>query len=171
MANRKSRYNRQDEPPPVGRVLHILKIGDKTRMTVKVCASNIFGVVTHYDRRWKRTVRCTKHLGQCEYHENQVAERWAGFVHVCNMDGHGEAFVELTALAAHRLKAIAQQHGVFRGLIIHLYRERGTIKSPVAVEYVGVHDGKFELPSERSPEPTLDRLWTLLPLNPSKPQV
>lgn len=158
-ARYKGRFVRQDNPPKGCHVTPIKKVGDKERFTVLVCSSEVFGIYTHWNE--KRTVPCGGTRKLCKLCLKEVARRWAGFVHVCNPDGSGAALLEMTALAAERLLACAEEGLGIRGLIVHVYRERGTKKSPIAVARVGRAPAEQVIPRPIDPEPTLCKLWNL----------
>jgi len=159
---KKDRYFRQNSPPPMGRVLHLIRVTDKERATLMVCSSEIFGTRTHYDTSRRRTVRCTKHQGQCTYCDDlKLAFRWVGFIHVIGADRKSQGLLELTHYAGEQLVKLVEEVGHLRGLCIHVFRERGNKKSPLVLEISRPFLEIAELPPPGRVEPTLDRLWGL----------
>jgi len=157
---KKDAFRRQDDPPPLGDVLHVAKIKATTKFTAVILAHRWQGFAVHWNG--KRTVRCRTPKPQCQWCVAQCPTRWVGFLHLRNRSDSLEFALELTPFAGHQLKDLFERHATLRGMIIHVQRQRETEKAPIQIDFVGHVDAAEVLPPERSIEPTIQRLWGTL---------
>jgi len=155
--SKKSRYDRQDSPPPMGDVIHVTRVGVSARPSAVIVSEKIWGTYTHFDGR---TVRCLNKRGKCELCDRQVPRRWVGFIQWFDPTTGSLCALELTQKAGLQVQRLYEQFATLRGLRIEAARERATIKSPLVITFLGKYDGDVALPREKPIEPTLDRLWS-----------
>lgn len=155
---RSFRFVRVDAPPPEGKKFHVIRIGDKETKHMVILSWEIWATNTHWVGR---TAKCGGTPKECEPCRNHLRKIYTGFVHVCNTNGTGNGYLELTGEAARRLLAAKAQRPNLRGMIIAACRERGTVKSPLLITCLGDYAGEIELAPFVDPEPTLAALWNV----------
>jgi len=151
------RIFRQDRPPMLGKVHHVIKVLSTSPQGFAVCSEAIQGYWTHWNG--KRTTPCFGGKGKCDGCKNALSRRWKGFLFVQTTDGQVTGWLELTPLAAERLLNRMPEGAAVRGIQILVFRERAGKKSPLAVEIAGVSPHALTLPPAPDVEKTLHRLW------------
>jgi len=154
---KKPLFQRHDNPPPMGDVLHVARVRDIGHMTVVVISPDLTGFFTHWHNM--RTRPCPGRDNGCKLCIDLQARRWVGFVQICNTDHTSHALLECTQLGGNRLKEIREREGSLRGLIIQVGRARPDIKAPMTIEVVGRDINADTLTFPKPIEPTLNRLW------------
>ena len=152
-------FQRCDTPPDLGAVLHIIRVGATDRHTLVILSDALVGVWTHYSLKRKRTIRCMGDAKNCEGCADEMRKCWSGYLHVCKPTNGVQGVLELTALAGNRVTDLFHGMESIRGQKIFVYRERGNLKSPVAVEGLGPVEDGFYLPPKKDVFATLRRLW------------
>lgn len=150
-------FLRMDDPPPMGDVLHIDRVGIGQFLTGVIISPSMAGWPTHW--YMKRTRPCIGPKNGCVCAEKPLAYRWVGMVQWIRSDVTNPSILELTQLAGNRLKSILAKTGTLRGLRIEVHRERANLRSPIAISLLGNADHPDRLPSEKDYRPTLERLW------------
>lgn len=151
------RFCRVDDPPETGRVAPIVRIADQTPVTFCIVADKWEGYFSHwYSDKSYRCAKPEKCLG-CD--ELKAPRRWTGFLDVCNADGRGTAFIQLSKDARDSLLLVKDLRETCRGMLVQVRRLRKTIKSPLVFQYIGEYSGVLPLRSAASAVPTIARLW------------
>jgi len=159
MQTNSDEFQREDTPPDMGAVLHIIRVGAHDRHSLVILSDALVGVWTHYSLKRKRTIRCRGVDNDCEGCVDEMRRIWSGYLHVAKLTTGQQGILELTALAGNRLIDVMGGIESLRGQRIFCYRERGNIKSPIAVESNGPTEPTFFLPPKKDVFPTLRRLW------------
>lgn len=153
------RFRRMDNPPSAGRVMQIRKVRESETLTCAIVSRSITGCRTHWNG--KQTVPCFAEKRKCEGCRLGYPARWIGFLHVCNLDGSGAEFLELTTISANRLLHLQGDRPDLRGMIITVNREGGKKKAPLKVAAHPDCLDPQKLGKALEPWPTLQRLWRL----------
>lgn len=156
-------FRRADTPPSLGRIVPILRIGEKEARTLVVLSTRLFGVYTHWrhDGKSGRTIRCHSEKRKCVGCKTEMPRRWKGFLCVSDSAGKSVGFLELTPYAGEQFMSLLDDRIDARGMVIFVRRERPVMRAPLLIEQVGEWEQAKPLPAEVSPEKTLIRLWGL----------
>lgn len=157
----KTEFARCDRPPSLGRIINILRIGDKETKTLVVLSTSLYGCYTHwtFTPPKGRTVRCASDRRKCAACKKELPRKWLGFLCVTGANGKGVCFLELTPYAAELFLDQVKDRVDCRGMIIVVHRERASNRSPLIVTHAGEYQGEEPLPAAADPENTLRRLW------------
>jgi len=153
-------------PPPPGPRDPILRLRAHTAKTLVGLSSTWWSVVTHWDAAFKpkgRSFPCEAPLA-CAYCQAEVAKRWKAYLHVLEFQGarNEEAFLELTPAVCEFLIDQLGEDCDLRGQQFTLTRGGGDkARLAVSIQRVWKPQEIAGLPSERSPELELMRLWGL----------
>jgi hypothetical protein len=152
--------NRQDRPPKSGPDLWIRRLKKKQWVIVTILCDSIWGVYVHWNG--SKTEPCFEDKKKCPGHARQLPLRWKGYLHVWDHERKEECFLELTPLSAEQLLEQLGQLCGMRGSRCRVERMDGD-KARLRVTLLGAGDHHGELPAEKSPLPTLSKLWGIAP--------
>lgn len=155
--NRKPDFLRQDDPPPMGDVMHIDRVPVGAYFTGVVISPRYAGWPTHWYN--KRTIPCIGPAKGCRCASTILSHRWVGMIQWIMGERSSQTILELTPRAGNRLKEILEKRGTLRGLRLQVQRERATLRSPITLTIIGEHESPEQLPSEKDYTPTVQRLW------------
>lgn len=152
-------FNRDDTPPNRKRVISIKRVAATQQWKVTVLDEKFQGFWVHVIGG--RTVPCMNGPELCEWHLKKVPLKWLGYLTVIDETTNEIVFVEFTDYSAQNLLKASKEYANFRGLQLHLCRERQTLRAPVRATILGTAPIHRVLPPAKDVTPSLRRVWGL----------
>lgn len=150
--------SRQDFPPKAGPKWWIERVKTGQEQLFTVFSSTIFGVWTHWGLYGSSP--CMSTPDQCAGCKAKLPRRWKGYLHTYDWHNKRQCFLEITPLVAEQIVEQLGENVPFRGYRLKLKRGKGD-KARIKVEVLAPLPSGPSLVDEKSPQKTLEKLWSL----------